>query len=279
VNKNPDAVKQYLTDRIGRAGAELCEIMGSETAVLPVTGEDKLYVAVGTLGGIAQVAGKSFDKAAGNTNKAVLTDEQIVKVWQEMPGGPNGWLKEFGFSQFARAIEAAVLTNASKAVVAEPVGKTVAMPGSGGGFTMCAFNAVDVPVGTDLYLAAPAPADNPSTAGAAKGGDTPRVDALMARWDDDGATRGSAFCELRNLARELESSLAAPALNPSEVRDEALEEAALTCEQIGTDWLDADDAHKNFAADYLAKAIRALKSAAIKAADQQGALGEKGGEA
>lgn len=33
------------------------------------------------------------------------------------------------------------------------------------------------------------------------------VDALMAKWDDDGATRGAAFCELRDLARELERDL------------------------------------------------------------------------
>ena len=38
---------------------------------------------------------------------------------------------------------------------------------------------------------------------------TPRVDALMAKWDDDGASRGAAFIELRDLARELESALAA----------------------------------------------------------------------
>jgi len=37
---------------------------------------------------------------------------------------------------------------------------------------------------------------------------TPRVDALMDKWGDDGATRGAAFIELRDLARELESELA-----------------------------------------------------------------------
>ncbi len=41
---------------------------------------------------------------------------------------------------------------------------------------------------------------------------TPLVDALMARWDDDGATRGPAFIELRELARNLErATQAAPA--------------------------------------------------------------------
>lgn len=34
----------------------------------------------------------------------VLTDEQIKEVWRAMPGGPEGWLKSFGFIQFAHAI-------------------------------------------------------------------------------------------------------------------------------------------------------------------------------
>lgn len=38
---------------------------------------------------------------------AELTDEQITEVWQSMPGGPHGWLKSFGFIQFARAAIAA----------------------------------------------------------------------------------------------------------------------------------------------------------------------------
>jgi hypothetical protein len=40
--------------------------------------------------------------------REALTDEQIVSVWQGMPGGPEGWLRQFGFLQFARAIEAEV---------------------------------------------------------------------------------------------------------------------------------------------------------------------------
>jgi hypothetical protein len=42
-----------------------------------------------------------------------------------------------------------------------------------------------------------------------KGSETPRTDALMRQWSDDGATRGPAFIELRNLARQLERDLAA----------------------------------------------------------------------
>jgi hypothetical protein len=36
---------------------------------------------------------------------------------------------------------------------------------------------------------------------------TPRVDALMEKWDDDGASRGAAFIQLRDLARELEQAV------------------------------------------------------------------------
>jgi hypothetical protein len=33
-----------------------------------------------------------------------VTDEQIQAVWQSMPGGPEGFRKQWGFMQFARAI-------------------------------------------------------------------------------------------------------------------------------------------------------------------------------
>jgi hypothetical protein len=36
---------------------------------------------------------------------AALTDDDITTIWQTMPGGPAGWLKSFGFLQFARAVE------------------------------------------------------------------------------------------------------------------------------------------------------------------------------
>lgn len=35
---------------------------------------------------------------------AKITDEQIVAAWQGMPGGPDAWLKQFGFIQFARRV-------------------------------------------------------------------------------------------------------------------------------------------------------------------------------
>ena len=48
---------------------------------------------------------------------------------------------------------------------------------------------------------------------------TPRVDALMAKWSDDGATRGSAFIELRDLARELERAAPVAAAAPAATSD------------------------------------------------------------
>lgn len=72
--------------------------------------------------------------------------------------------------------------------------------------------------------------------------DTPRVDALMKKWDDDGATRGSAFVELRDLARELEVYIATakPALQfPDDSRleraERALRNAGFT-DEGGADW-------------------------------------------
>lgn len=41
---------------------------------------------------------------------ATVTDKQIVAVWQSMPGGPDGFLKQWGFIQFARAVLALVET-------------------------------------------------------------------------------------------------------------------------------------------------------------------------
>jgi hypothetical protein len=36
-----------------------------------------------------------------------LTEIQISEVWNAMPGGHGGWLKQWGYLQFARAILAA----------------------------------------------------------------------------------------------------------------------------------------------------------------------------
>lgn len=43
---------------------------------------------------------------------SALTDADIDAIWQTMPGGPAGWFKSFGYQQFAREIEAAILDSA-----------------------------------------------------------------------------------------------------------------------------------------------------------------------
>jgi hypothetical protein len=62
----------------------------------------------------------------------------------------------------------------------------------------------------------------------------------------------------RLLAQAAQEAAVVATPSTAAVRAAALKEAAHLCECIGTDWLDANDAHKNFAADYLAKEIRAL---------------------
>lgn len=173
MNKNTEAMQQYLADRTARSGAELRELTGTNTVLLPVTGEDKLYVAVGTLAGIAEVAGKSFDEADGShANKAVLTDEQIESIWNGLDGKAiiknvhplniESTLRE----HFARAIETAVLSHASKAPLAEKVACRTC--GGDGGVVVdgdcsdCNGKGYD----WEPVDAAPASADNPSTAGA-----------------------------------------------------------------------------------------------------------------
>lgn len=38
-------------------------------------------------------------------HKISMSNDDISEVWHSMSGGPAGWLKEFGYLQFARAIE------------------------------------------------------------------------------------------------------------------------------------------------------------------------------
>jgi len=38
-----------------------------------------------------------------------LTEVQISDIWNAMPGGHKGFLKEWGYMQFAKAIEEAIL--------------------------------------------------------------------------------------------------------------------------------------------------------------------------
>lgn len=51
----------------------------------------------------AMLAERDGPKTA-HRKAARLTEEQVVAVWKGMPGGPEGWLKSFGFLQFAEAL-------------------------------------------------------------------------------------------------------------------------------------------------------------------------------
>jgi hypothetical protein len=42
-----------------------------------------------------------------------ITDKQIQAAWESMPGGPDGFRKQWGFNQFARAV-LALLEDAPK---------------------------------------------------------------------------------------------------------------------------------------------------------------------
>jgi hypothetical protein len=59
---------------------------------------------------------------------------------------------------------------------------------------------------------------------------TPRTDALLSKWDDDGASRGSAFLELAQLARHLEQTIANLSGGPLRISGRQLKQAlALAC--------------------------------------------------
>lgn len=56
----------------------------------------------------------------------ILSEQTIISTWQDTPGGPQGWLKEFGFIQYARAIESALLATLAQGVELQVVGETKA---------------------------------------------------------------------------------------------------------------------------------------------------------
>jgi hypothetical protein len=60
-------------------------------------------------------------------------------------------------------------------------------------------------------------------------------------------------------AAGLEKGRREGAQNAEAIRNQALEEAAKACVEIGNDWLDVGDVNKEYAAEYLAKHIRSLK--------------------
>lgn len=45
-----------------------------------------------------------------------MTDDEILTVWNNMPGGPEKWLKNFGFLNFARRVLEADATKQAQRV-------------------------------------------------------------------------------------------------------------------------------------------------------------------
>lgn len=78
-------------------------------------------LAAPTQGSAPQAAPVAQEGEQGSV-PAELTDQSIEEVWNTMPGGAAGWLKQFGYRQFARSIARHVLVRvaASMAGVISP---------------------------------------------------------------------------------------------------------------------------------------------------------------
>lgn len=81
------------------------------------------------------------------TNERV-SDERLAEIAGD--GSPNFAIGKGDFNEFRRICRE--LQSLRSAREAEPVGEAGPMPGSNGGFTMAAFKADAVPLGSKLYL-------------------------------------------------------------------------------------------------------------------------------
>lgn len=103
---------------------------------------------------------------------------QGVKADGDPDDGARAWMMSHGYGNQSYGYALADLQSRIDAKDAElrqlcaqiarqsqdiEVGTVVGMPGSGGGFTMCAFNASDVPIGTKLYAAPPLSSEQQSS--------------------------------------------------------------------------------------------------------------------
>ena len=180
-------------------------------------------------------------EAAGNTNKAVLTDEQIDS--EIIKHGALEFDRPDQARSFARAIEATVLSNASKAVVAEPkrlsinesreylvkfmeqhfTDKTFHRYIRGDATrasTLAGDFAWQMARALRMLQAAPAPANNPSTAGAEAIIDSVEFMELLCSFYEqcscEDFNEEAYNADRRNLVKFISTRLAAPALNPSD---------------------------------------------------------------
>lgn len=77
---------------------------------------------------------------------AALTDADIDTIWRSMPGGPAGWLRSFGYQQFARQVEAAVLD------CVEPAAAKAAAPSDCTAIAEEVRNAVHAIIGPGFHV-------------------------------------------------------------------------------------------------------------------------------
>jgi hypothetical protein len=151
-DKNLQDIKDAITD----AGRALLAYSKTGSVFLPLDGD--LYVAVGSLAGIAHVAGKSIDEAAPTAQApsqvpAELTDELIEELFMplmaELPA-------KSALQQFARAIERELRAGSSDVrdqALEEAAQICQAMYDSGDGGSGCVLAAHKI-----LELKAEAPA-------------------------------------------------------------------------------------------------------------------------
>jgi len=208
--------------------------------------------------GRARLAAPVAQSTAGAA-KGELSDEAIDEVWDAMPGGADGWLKQFGYFQFARAIARHVLVR-----VAASMAGTIR------------------PTDDELWEQTIGERDHyhdmadklAEAIGKHFGIEIGEHSNMNCPWH-------TALDWIKNTTTVAEMRLAAPAAQApaptaAEVRKQALEEAAQACEneRVEDTGTDGDTGYNN-AITHCAAAIRALRTASK---DQSSALGEKGGD-
>lgn len=54
---------------------------------------------------VALIQKESADRFELRKDTPTLSPQDLKIIWESMPGGPQQWLKDFGYSQFGRAVE------------------------------------------------------------------------------------------------------------------------------------------------------------------------------
>lgn len=160
---------------------------------------------------------------------AELTDEAIDGLWSAMPGGPDGWLKQFGYRQFARSIARHVLVRVAASMA--------------GAIRPTDDELWEQTIGErDCYHEW---ADK-------------LANAIAAHLGAEIGEHSNMNCPWAEALEVIES--ASPALRPSEqaVRDQALGDAIEEVARVGAIWI--DDSNRAAAASLLNQAIANIQA-------------------